>query len=170
MLGPILFLAYINDLPKDIAQVRLFADDTAIYLTQEHKHDSDTLQTDLDRLQAWEAKWDMEFNPSKCQVIRVTTSNTPLHTQYILHGQVLEVVDSARYLGVDISNNITWNTHVNRVTANAGRSLGFIRRNIKTRNPKVQTLVRPQLEYSSSVWDPHGKENIKKKKKKKKKK
>ena len=168
VLGPILFLAYINDLPQDIvSQVRLFADDTAIYLTLEHKHDSDTLQTDLDRLQAWEAKWDMEFNPSKCQVIRVTTSRTPLQTQYILHGQVLEVVDCARYLGVDISNNLTWNTHVNRVTANAGRSLGFIRRNIKTRNPKVrelayQTLVRPQLEYSSSVWDPHGKENINK--------
>ena len=79
VLGPILFLAYINDLPQDIvSQVRLFADDTAIYLTLEHKHDSDTLQTDLDRLQAWEAKWDMEFNPSKCQVIRVTTSRTPL--------------------------------------------------------------------------------------------
>ena len=107
VLGQILFLAYINDLPQDIvSQVRLFVDDTAIYLTLEHKHDSDTLQTDLDRLQAWEAKWDMEFNPSKCQVMRVTTSRTPLQTQYILHGQVLEVVDCARYLGVDISNNL----------------------------------------------------------------
>ena len=85
----------------------------------------------------------------------------------LFHLKVLEVVDCARYLGVDISNNLTWNIHVNRVTANAGRSLGFIRRNIKTKNPKVlelayQTLVRPQLEYSSSVWDPHGKENTKK--------
>ena len=103
MLGPILFLAYINDLPQDnVPQVRLFADNTAIYLTLEHKHDSDTLQTDLDRLQAWEAKWDMEFNPSKCQVIRVATSRTPLQTQYILQEQVLEVVDCARYFGVDI--------------------------------------------------------------------
>ena len=49
-------------------------------------------------LNAWEAKWDIEFNPSKYQVIRVTSSRTPLQTQYILHGQVLEVVSSARYL------------------------------------------------------------------------
>ena len=168
VLGPILFLAYINDLPQDVvSQVRLFADDTAIYLTLENKDDSDKLQVDLDRLQAWEAKWDMEFNPSKCQVIRVTASRTPLQTQYILHGQVLEVVSSARYLGVDISSNLNWNTHVDRITANASRSLGFIRRNVKTKSPQIremayQSLVRPQLEYSASVWDPHVKEQIKK--------
>ena len=86
VLGPILFLAYINDLPQDIVpQVRLFADDTAIYLTLDSKIDSDTIQKDLDRLQTWEARWDMEFNPSKCQVIRVTASRTPLQTQYIYY-------------------------------------------------------------------------------------
>ena len=161
MLGPILFLTYINDLPQDIvSQVRLFADDTAIYLTLEEKGDSDQLQRDLDRLQTWEARWSMDFNPSKCQVIRVTSSRTPLHTQYILHGQVLEGVSSARYLGVDISSNLKWNTHVDRITANASRSLGFIKRNVKTKSPKIremayQSLVRPQLEYASSVWDPY---------------
>ena len=165
VLGPILFLAYINDLPQDIvSQVRLFADDTAIYLTLDSKSDSDTLQKDLDRLQTWEARWDMEFNPSKCQVIRVTASRTPLQTQYILHGQVLEAVSSARYLGVDISSNLSWNTHVNRITSNANRSLGFIKRNFKTKSPQIreaayQSLVRPQLEYASSAWDPNTKEN-----------
>ena len=112
VLGPILFLAYINDLPNDtVSQVRLFADDTAIYLTLEHQGDSDKLQRDLHRLQTWEAKWDMEFNPSKCQVVRMTSSRDPLQTQYILHGQVLETVSSARYLRVDISSNFKWNMH-----------------------------------------------------------
>ena len=166
VLGPVLFLAYIIDLPQDVvSQVRLFADDTAIYLTTESQHDSNCLQRDLDLLQAWESKWDMELNPSKCQVIRVTTSRTPFNTEYILHGQVLEVVTSARYLGVDISSNLSWNTHVDRVTANANPSLGFIKRNVKTKSPKVremdyQTLVRPQLEYASAIWDPHTKRNI----------
>ena len=106
VVGPILFLVYINDLPQDIvSQVRLFADDTAIYLTLEEKGDSDQLQRDLDRLQKWKARWDMEFSPSKCQVIRVTISMTPLQTQYILHGQVLEAVSTTRYLGVDTSSN-----------------------------------------------------------------
>ena len=104
VLGRILFLTYINDLPQDIvSQVCLFADDTAIYLTLEEKGDSDQLQRDLDRLQTWEARWNMKFNPSKCQLIRVTSSRTPLQTQYILNGKVLEAV---RYLGVDISSNI----------------------------------------------------------------
>ena len=161
VLGPILFLVYINDLPDDIvSQVRLFADATAIYLTLENKSDSDKLQRDLDRLQTWEARWDMEFNPSKCQVVRVTSSRNPLQTQYILHGQVLEAVSSARYMGVDISSNLSWNTQVDRITANANRSLRFIKRNIKTESPQIremayQSLVRPQLEYASAVWDPH---------------
>ena len=100
VLGPILFLVYINDLPDDIvSQVRLFANDTAIYLTLENKSDSDKLQRDLDRLQTWEARWDMEFNPFKCPVVRVISSRNLLQTQYILHGQVLEAVSSARYLG-----------------------------------------------------------------------
>ena len=157
VLGLILFLVYINDLPDDIvSQVRLFADDTAIYLTLENKSDSDKLQRDLDKLQTWEARWDTEFNPFKCQVVRVTSSRNPLQTQYILHGQVLEAVSSARYLGVDISSNLSWNTQVDRITANANRSLGFIKRNIKTKSPQIremayQSLVRPRLEERRSV-------------------
>ena len=62
--------------------------------------------------------------------------------------------------GVDISNNLSWNTHVNRVASNANRSLGFIKRNVKTKSPKIremtyQTLVRSQLEYASTIKDPH---------------
>ena len=77
VLGLINFLVYTNDLPNDIfSQVRLYADDTAINLTLENKSDSDKLQRVLDRLQTWEARWNMEFNPSKCQVVRVTSSRT----------------------------------------------------------------------------------------------
>ena len=94
VLGLILFLIYINDLPQDmISQVRLFADDTAIYLTIENKNDSETLQRNLGRLQAWECKKDME-----CQIIRMTTARTPIDTQYILQCQVLRV---------DISSNLS---------------------------------------------------------------
>ena len=102
----------------------------------------------------------MEFNPSKCQVVHVTGSKGPVNkTNYVLHGQVLESVTSARYLGVDISGNLSWKTHVDRITGNANRTLGFIRRNIKTKKSKVReraynSLVRPQLEYASAVWDP----------------
>ena len=166
LLGPILFLIYINDLPDEVrSQVRLFADDTALYLTMESEDDRSALQTDLDILYAWETRWDMEFNPSKCQVVHVTGSRKTVKIDYVLHGQVLESVPCARYLGVDISSGLTWNSHIDRVIANANRTLGFIRRNIKTKMPKVReaaynSLVRPQLEYASAVWDPHTKVRI----------
>ena len=70
VLGPILFLICINDLPDKIkSQVRLFADDTAAYLAITKLADSEQLQADLDILQEWEIRWDMQFNPRKCQVI-----------------------------------------------------------------------------------------------------
>ena len=120
VLGPILFLIYINDLPEEVcSQVRLFADDTALYPTLESEDDSSTLQNDLNILLAWETRWDMGFNPSKCQVVHVTGSKKPVIRDYILHGQVLESVTSARYLGMDISGSLSWNPHVDRITGNA---------------------------------------------------
>ena len=134
-----------------------------MYLTIGDTEDGKVLQNDLDRLSVWEDRWDMEFNPSKCQVVRVTTSRRLIDVTYTLHGQVLEVVTSAKYLGVDISSGLSWNTHIDRITKNATRTLHFIQRNIKTKNQKVNetaysTLVRPQLEYAAPVWDPYTKE------------
>ena len=158
VLGPILFLIYINDLPEAItSEVRLFADDTALYLTIEGEKDSATLKHDLDKLFVWERQWDMEFNPSKCQVIQVTGSRKPINANYLL-----ETVTCARYLGVDISSGLSWRSHIDRVTGSATKTLNFVRRNIKTKHPGVRemaysTLVRPQLEYAAAVWDPHTK-------------
>ena len=79
VLGPILFLLYINDLPENVqSQVRLFADDTAVYLTVQDPNDSERLQSDLNVLREWKKKWDMEFNPSKCQVLHITRSRNPI--------------------------------------------------------------------------------------------
>ena len=70
VLGPCLFLYYINDLPDGLTSTtRLFADDTIIYVTVSSTSHAEALQADLDRLAAWEAKWLMEFHPVKCQVL-----------------------------------------------------------------------------------------------------
>ena len=112
VLGPILFLVYINDEPENVtSQVRLFADDTAMYLTREGANDNSVLQQDLDRLSVWESDWDMEFNPSKCQVVQVTGYKKPINAAYKLHGVILKTVTCARYLGVDISSNLSWGSH-----------------------------------------------------------
>ena len=109
----------------------------------------------------------MEFNPGKCQVIHVTRSRSPLPTTYMLHNQTLEVVPCARYLGVDISHDLSWKPNINRITGNANRSLGFLRRNLKAKNLQLReraykAIVRPQLEYAAPVWDPHTQDDINK--------
>ena len=97
--------------------------------------------------------------------------STPYHkskattlSQYTLHGQALETVDSAKYLGVTISQDLNWNNQINSITAKANRTLGFNKRNVKTKTEAIKevaykTLVRPQAEYAYSVWSPHIKQN-----------
>ena len=87
------------------SKVRLVADDAALYLTISTSSQSEILQKDIDNLERWSQKWDMEFNPSKCQVIHITRSKNPIPTQYTPHNCILESVSSAKYLGVDISSD-----------------------------------------------------------------
>ena len=136
-----------------------------MYLTVTSKKDSQTLQQDLQKLEQWEKTWEMHFNPSKCQVMHISKAHNPIQTQYVLHGQVLEALDHAKYFGLEISHDLKWNHHVQNVTTKANRTLGYIRRNIHTKHKGIrqtayQTLVRPQLEYASPVWRPHTDTNV----------
>ena len=124
-----------------------------------------TVQNDIDILSVWETRWDTEFNPSKCQVIQVSGSKRPVKRDFVLHCQVLESATCAKYLGVDISGSLSWNSHIDRIASTANRTLGFVRHNIKTKMSKVRettynTFVRPQLEHASAVWNPHNKGRI----------
>jgi hypothetical protein len=72
-------------------------------------------------------------------------------------------VSSAKYLDVALQLNLKWNKHIDNITSNGNKSLGFLKRNIKVANTEIksrayQALVRPKLEYSCSVWDPHTKD------------
>ena len=160
VLGPILFLVYINDLPDCVSSnVRLFADDTILYRQITNSEQIALLQKDLGRLEEWEATWQMQFHPQKCQVVRITRSKSPIVSKYYLHNQCLESVSSAKYLGVTLSHDLSWNNHIANVKAKGSSTLGFLRRNIKVSSPAIKEraymgLVRPNLEYCATVWDP----------------
>ena len=122
--------------------------------------ESEVLQTDLASLEKWEKMWNMQFNPSKCQVLQITKKAKPLNTKYILHNVELESVPAAKYLGVTIADNLSWSKHIDITTKKANQTLGFLKRNIRVHNKDLKsvaykTLVRPQLENSSTVWYPH---------------
>ena len=103
----------------------------------------------------------MKFHPDKCTVIRISTNKEQiLKTNDHLHSHRLEVVDSGKYLGVTFSEDLTWKKHINNTVNKANKTLGFIRRNLCDYTASVKaaansTVVRPVLEYSSTVWDPH---------------
>ena len=88
-----------------------------------------TFQVDLDALEDLESKWQMNFQ--KCQVIRTCTNKRfQRETTYTLHGHILEAVDSAKYLGVTISEDLQWKTEIDNITAKASRTVEFLRRNL----------------------------------------
>ena len=170
VLGPLLFLLFINDLPDCIsagATARLFADDCVLYRTIKSEEDASLLQQDLNHLQQWETDWQMAFHPQKCQVVHVTNKKKIIKKPYIIHNHILEEVDSAKYLGVHIHKNLSWNHHINSITNKANSTRAFLQRNIyqcprKTKELCYITLVRPIVECSSIIWDPLTSSNIRK--------
>ena len=111
VLGPVLFLIFINDLPENIrSSVRLFADDCVLYRNIESPMDCQIVQDDLNSLAQWDTDWQMKFNVAKCHSMGVTRHHPVKHIQfdYTLHQQRLEQVQSAKYLGINISDDLYW--------------------------------------------------------------
>jgi hypothetical protein len=146
----------------------MFADDCLLYRYINCVTDCHTLQTDLNNLQDWEHTWQMQFNPDKCEVLRITlNTKNIIASNYLIHNQALRLVPSSKYLGVTIDPKLTFNEHIDTICKKANSTRAFISRNtkkcpIKVKAMAYKTFVRPQLEYASPAWSPHTKRNINK--------
>ena len=161
--GPLLLSLYINDISSDIeSEIRLFADDRVCDREIKDEEDTIKLQRDIDRLGSWARKWGMRFQPVKCSMMQLTRKRIKkIHASYTIEVADLENVESIKYLGVTITSDLRWNTHVSSVCTKANRNLGFLRRNLyscpqEVKEAAYKGLVRPVLDYGSSVWDPPG--------------
>eukprot|EP00745_Piridium_sociabile_P040062 TRINITY_DN76314_c0_g1_i2.p1 TRINITY_DN76314_c0_g1~~TRINITY_DN76314_c0_g1_i2.p1 ORF type:complete len:1167 (+),score=240.29 TRINITY_DN76314_c0_g1_i2:25-3525(+) len=158
VLGPLLFLCHINDLPATVkSNVRLFADDCLLYRQIETFSDHLTLRDDLKRLEQWATDWGMRFNPKKCCIISIKKETDYF---YSLCGEFLKSVSAIPYLGVMISDDLKWQPHINNICKKANTTLGFLRRNLRhfpkpCKRTAYIALVRSTLEYASVVWDPY---------------
>ena len=99
VLGPALFLLYINDFPDTIdSQVRLFADGSVLYRTIKSDKDHHRIQADLDKLTEWALAWDMQFHPAKCLVMNISKKRHPSKFTYSLQNTDLKTTDTAKYI------------------------------------------------------------------------
>ena len=133
VLGPILFLIFINNIGDNLnSKARLFADDCLLYNSINSIDDCSLLQKDPEILKVWADKWKMEFNVSQCFIINITLARKhKIFHNYTMGGEALPITSSTIYLGITITSDLKWNTHIDLITAKATRVLNFIRRNLK---------------------------------------
>ena len=157
VIGPLLFTIFINDLPDSVrSNVRLFADDAVIYNTADNR---DKLQEDLHTLETWEKEWKMKFNALKCEHIKFSRKRERgVNNTFTLHNIDMPKATGVKYLGIKLENTLRWNENSTFITSKASGRLGYVSRTIPPSLPDLRSraykyLVRPVIEYSSTVWD-----------------
>jgi hypothetical protein len=164
VLGPILFLIYINDIDLGlISKLSKFADDSKLCKNIRLDSDRDDLQQDLDKLSDWSQQWQMQFNVEKCSVIHLGHKNKEFN--YKLGVSDLKKSVNERDLGVIVDSSMKFSSQCSAAVKNANSTLGIIRRHIKSRKKNIilklyKTLVRPKLEYCVQAWCPYLKKDI----------
>ena len=160
VIGPLLFVVYINDLPDIVkSSVYLFADDTKIFNLVRDQNDRDTLQRDLEKLTEWSETWLLKFHPDKCKFLHIGKHDPPPDHEYKLMGNRLQQVHQEKDIGVIIDDKLNFEAHISEKVKKATSMFAIIRRTFqyldeKSFIPLYKTLVRSHLDYASSVWFP----------------
>ena len=169
VLGPILFVLYINDLPSNIlSDVYMFADDTKIFNIIKSPEDQETLQNDLDTLSMWSDKWLLKFHPEKCKVMHLGKAGDTEYSYQLKEGDTyheLSYTEEEKDLGVVIDGKLDFDRHINIKINKASSIMAVIRRSFVSLNgvnfvPLYKSLVRSHLEYASCIWSPYKKKHI----------
>ncbi len=167
VLGPLLFVIFINDLPDTVkSEVFLFADDTKIYKTIENVNDQAILQSDLDQLNQWSDKWLLRFHPAKCKHMHIGKHIENSHT-YKLSSTELETISQEKDIGVVIDHDHEFDCHISEKAKKARQMFAMLRRAFHHLNdesflPLYKTLVRVHLDFASAVWAPYKVKHIEK--------
>jgi len=162
VLGPLLFLIYINDIVTVVnSNIRLFADDTSLFVCSDDDQEaSDRLNVDLEQLRLWAEQWLINFSPPKTVAMNISFKqrNQQVPLPDIKFNEVtLTDVEEHKHLGITFSHNLSWTTHITEISQSAGRILNimaYLRDMIdrKTLESMFFSFVRPKLEYADIVW------------------
>ena len=162
VLGPILFVIFVNDLPEETNSIaQMFADDTKLYRTIKDQCDQKQLQKDIDALATWARTWKLEFNASKCKILHIGNNN--LNYNYTMEDgnsrRLLEPTILEKDLGTFVDPDLKFSQHIETQVNKANKILGMIRRTFEYMDAQVMkrlytSLVRPHLEFNNTAWSP----------------
>ncbi len=162
VLGPVLFLIYVNDLPDVVeCMIKMFADDTKLYGQVNGQDGSNTIQSSLHNTCTWMDSWQLGINKAKCKHLHIGANNTNKYNLTDKDGNQFEVkqVEQEKDLGVIFDSKLKFCQHINAQIAKANRNVGIIFRSFTYIDKDsfltlYKCLVRSHLEYCSSVWSP----------------
>ena len=169
VLGPILFILFVNDLPSEVnSYCKLFADDAKLYKDLENLQDFEMIQNDIDRLCQWTIKWLMFFNVNKCKILHIGKENPNFEYQMEdKDGTIknLTVVNCEKDLGIYVQDNLKFDQHISITVNRANRLVGLIKRAFSYLDEETllvlhKTLIRPILDYGNLIWFPTLKKDI----------
>jgi hypothetical protein len=160
ILGPLLFLVYINDIVSEIhCNIRLFADDTSLYLTVDHPDSAaQHLNSDIQKIIKWADTWLVSFNPSKTESFVVSRKQAkPFHPPLIMTNEQITTVKSHKHLGVVLSDDCGWHSHIDYIKEKAWKRINIMRNLKFTLDRKSLEIIyisfiRPILEYADVIW------------------
>ncbi|XP_075739485.1 uncharacterized protein LOC142784965 isoform X1 [Rhipicephalus microplus] len=142
--------------------MKFCADDCLIYMPVSCTDDQLELNKCLEDLELWCCEWDMQVNFKKTTYVHITNKKNVLNFQYNIGSNKLSKTPHFKYLGVTITNNLTWHRHIESVCFESFKKLCFLRAKMH-KSPKhikllaYHTYIRPRLQYASVVWSPHQK-------------
>ena len=158
VLGPLLFLIYINDIAENLESLtRLFADDTSLAKSSKHPSEIElTLNQDLKIIEQWSTDWLITFNSEKTNIIFFTTSTDNIDLNVYFNNNKLEIVNTHKHLGITFSPNCKWNSHIDNLISTVSKQISMLRKikyilNKDLLNKIYLTFIRPTLEYASEL-------------------
>ena len=163
VLGPLLFLIFINDLTDSVSHstVSLFADDTKLLLDVAESNSS-VLQSDLSAISQWCTQWELTLNLDKCSLIRFSLSHLNSDTSYLIDNHAISISQEVPDLGIIVNNKLSFSPHYKSICSKAYKTLFMVRRTLRLTSAPVSikkqiylTLVRSKLTYCCQLWRPY---------------
>ena len=165
ILGPTLFLLFINDLPDDVvSRIAIYADDTTLYSSSDKASDiwkqlemSAELESDLRDTVEWGKRWQVTFNEGKTHLVSFDRSVNSGGIDIRMGEKMLEEESSFRMLGLSITSKLDWSTYISSIAKEASKKIGALFRSMKFLSPEIvlylyKSTIRPCMEYCCHVW------------------